>query len=272
MKLAYAVATPDTTDATMLALRGDLAPNFRLLRQLGYQGVDLMLRDPSQLDPRALLSLAGDTGLSFASISTGQLRKEDGLQLCSLNESERARAVARGQEVVELAQALGCGVNIGTFRGTLPAGDARTDALNAARASLAALLTHAAPRGVRIALEPQCRYVSNWLNTVAETKAFLAPFQPQPAILFDVYHAALEENSLWASLVEAGPLISMVQVSDNQRLPPGTGQISFPDVLRVLHALRFDGFVSVEALQRPSPEQAAAVSARYLRPLLDQLA
>jgi hypothetical protein len=37
MKLAFPIATPDTRDESMLALRGDLAESFRLLHQLGYR-------------------------------------------------------------------------------------------------------------------------------------------------------------------------------------------------------------------------------------------
>lgn len=36
MKLAYTVATPDTADSTMLALRGDPGESIQLLARLGY--------------------------------------------------------------------------------------------------------------------------------------------------------------------------------------------------------------------------------------------
>ena len=46
----------------------------------------------------------------------------------------------------------------------------------AVRASLTDLLEYAGARSVVLAIEPQCRYVSNWLNTVAETMKFAHSF------------------------------------------------------------------------------------------------
>jgi sugar phosphate isomerase/epimerase len=51
-----------------------------------------------------------------------------------------------------------------------------------------------------------------------------------------------------------------VQVSDSYRLAPGSGEINFAEFLRVLSAMPYGGFVSVECLPSPdSVEQAAGV-------------
>lgn len=273
MKLAYCVAGPDTRDPGVLALRGDPAEVFPRLASLGYAGVDLMVRDPALLDGARLQSLAERAGLRIVSLSTGQVRKEDQLSLAHPDETARARAVDRGRAIIDLAAALEAQVNIGTLRGHLPEGPAREEARAAARASLQALIAHAAPRGVRVALEPQSRYIINWLHTVAEARAFIAGLAPPgAALVFDVYHALLEEASVFAALVEAGPLVSLVQVSDSNRLPPGAGHLPLGEVLRVLAAIGFGGYVAVEAVQKPTPHEAAARAARHLVPLLEQIA
>ncbi len=272
MKLAYAVASPETADADMLALRRDPAEAFRLLARLGYRGIDLMVRDPAQIDSARLRDLAAANGLAFASVSTGQIRKEDRLSLTAPDERERVRAVDRGKATIDLAAALGAHVNIGTFRGTLGAGPARETALGVARAGLVALVDHARDRSVAIAIEPQSRYVIDWLNNVGETLAFIDTFprDGRPGVLLDVYHAALEEPSLPAALVRAAPRLLLVQVSDSNRLPPGAGQLAFGDIVRVLAALGYRGYLSVEALQRPTAAEAAAAAARHLLPYLEE--
>ncbi|MGH9843727.1 MAG: sugar phosphate isomerase/epimerase family protein [Blastocatellia bacterium] len=274
MKLAFPVATPDTADETMLALRGDLGESFRLLARLGYDGAELMVRDPRRLNPDEIRTLAARHNLALPAVSTGQLRKEDGLQLCTLDESARSRAVARTKEVIEFAAAINSPqINIGTLRGHLPAPAAERDqALAAARASVNELLNYAAERGVGVALEPQSRFVSNWLNSVDEAMAWLRPFaQPNWSLLFDAYHALFEEASVYAALIRARPKISHVQVADSNRLAPGGGQVNFGELLRVLAALDYRGHVSVEVLPLPSAAETAARAARCLRPLLEEL-
>jgi sugar phosphate isomerase/epimerase len=205
-------------------------------------------------------------------LSTGQVRKEDGLSLCDLDERARARAVDRARAIIDLAARLGAQVNIGTLRGPLPVGPSREPSRAAARASLQALLAHARGLGVRLALEPQSRQVINWLNTVGEARAFIAGLDPAPGLLLDVYHAFLEEPSLFAAIIDAAPLLTLVQVSDSNRLPPGCGHLPFGDVLRVLAAVGYRGFLAVEALQQPTPPEAAARAARHLLALLEQIA
>jgi sugar phosphate isomerase/epimerase len=272
MKLAFPVATPDTQDESMLALRGDLAEAFRLLNQLGYQGAELMTRAPRELDAAQIRALAGEFNLALVGVSTGQLRKEDGLQLCHLDRAERARAVARTKEVIDFArEAPAPQINIGTLRGHLPNSALREAAREAAAESLNELLDYALKRGVGIALEPQNRAVSNWLNSVDETLDWMARFkQPNLSMLFDAYHALFEEASVHAALIRAFPRVSHVQVADSNRLAPGGGQVHFGELLRVMAALGYGGYVSVEVLPLPSAAAAATRAARCLIPLMEE--
>jgi sugar phosphate isomerase/epimerase len=273
MKLAFPVATPDTRDESMLALRGDLAEAFRLLNQLGYQGAELMARAPHELDAARVRSLAGEFNLALAGVSTGQLRKEDGLQLCHLDRAERERAIARTKEVIDFAREVGAPqVNIGTLRGHLPNTELREVSREAAAESINELLDYALEREIGIALEPQSRFVSNWLNSVGETLDWMARFkQPNLSLLFDAYHALFEEASAYAALIRAFPRVSHVQVADSNRLAPGSGQVHFGELLRALAALGYRGYVSVEVLPLPSAAEAAARAARCLLPLMEEL-
>jgi sugar phosphate isomerase/epimerase len=273
MKLAFTVAGPDTRDPNMAAFRGEgLEHAFRTLSQLGYDAAELMVRNPAELDCAEIERLAGRYRLAIPAVSTGQLRKEDGLTLNSCDLAVRGEAVRRTREVVDLAARFGAQVNIGTLRGQMPADPDREAAMAAVRASLSELLEYAAGRGVVLAIEPQCRYVSNWLNTVEETMRFALSFSgAQPHLLFDVYHAMLEERSIAAAMIAGRERISWVQLADNHRGAPGTGLIHFGEHLRVLNALGYRGYLSVECNPLPDPETAARRAAEHLKPLLAQL-
>ncbi|MCL6543661.1 MAG: sugar phosphate isomerase/epimerase [Bryobacteraceae bacterium] len=272
IRLCYTVATPDCEDPNMLALRGPLERSFALLAHAGYSAAELMVRDPQLLDARQIRRQASDAGLELPAVSTGQLRKERGLQLCALDPALRGAAVDALLCVVDFAAEIGAGVvNIGTLRGHLPAGSERRTARAAAARALETALAHAAAASIAIALEPQCRYVSNWLNTVGETLAFLHGFSgPRPRMVFDCYHALLEERSVAAALIRAFPHLAWVQVSDSNRGAPGSAQHNFGELIRVLKALGYEGYLSVECL--PSADPAAAVQAaqRHLMPFLEE--
>ncbi len=272
MRLCYTVATPECEDREMLALRRPLGDAFELLASAGYQAAELMVRDPARLSPQVILRQAADAGLTLPAVSTGQLRKEEGFQLCALDEGARTRAVEALKRVVDFAAAAGAGVvNIGTLRGQLPSGENREKAANAAVRSMEQALAHAAQLRVKLAVEPQCRSVSNWINTVSEGLALRERFSgPRPGLVFDAYHALLEERSLFAALIRASAHVAWVQVSDSNRQSPGLGQQNFGELIRALAALGYDGFVSVECLQRPDEESAVRQAARHLIPLIEE--
>jgi sugar phosphate isomerase/epimerase len=271
MKLSFPVATPETRDETMLALRGDLAASFELLASLGYDGVELMIRDPRALDPEAIVRAARASSLAIVGVSTGQIRKEDGLSLSALAADARRLAVERGCAVIEFAAAIGAPqVNVGMFRGSLPDGDAAA-ARRAGTDSFATLAEAAERRGIAVAVEIQCRFAVNWLNTVSETVAWIGTFPAaKPRVLFDLYHAMIEEASIAASLVRAWPHVSYVQVADSNRRTPGSGHLPVADALRVLAALGYDGYVGVEIQPVPTAAAAAAAAITTLRPLIDE--
>jgi sugar phosphate isomerase/epimerase len=272
MRLCHTVATPECEDPNMLALRGPLDRSFALLAGAGYAAAELMVRDPERLDARQVRRQAADAGLALPAVSTGQLRKERGLQLCAIDPALRGAALDALLRVIDFAAEVGAGVvNIGTLRGHLPGGADGEAARRAAARALATAQVHAAAAGLVIALEPQCRYVSNWLHTVAESVAFLLRFpDPRPRLVFDCYHALLEERSVAAALIRAFPHLAWVQLADTNRGAPGAAQQNFGELVRILKALGYEGFLSVECLPSPDPAAAVLAAQRTLKPLLEE--
>jgi sugar phosphate isomerase/epimerase len=270
VKLAFTVATPETHDTKMAAFRGDLERVFGTLAEIGYDGAELMVRNPAELDAERIGRIAASCRLAIPAVSTGQLQKEDGLTLNSTDRAARECAVERTRHVIRFAARFGAQVNIGTLRGQMPdAGPTRDTAITAVRASLSEILEEADRAGVRVAVEPQCRYVSNWLNTVDEATTFAASFADHRLwLLFDVYHATLEERSVAAAMIRARPYLTWVQFSDSNRLAPGLGHLPFAEYVDVLRALGYDGYLSVECNPLPDAATAARKAAAHLRFLI----
>ena len=74
MKLCYQVATPDVAIAdSVTAYQGPLEKSFSDLAKLGYQGVELMTLNPSELDWDFVKKEAEKNGLKVVLVCTGEI-------------------------------------------------------------------------------------------------------------------------------------------------------------------------------------------------------
>jgi sugar phosphate isomerase/epimerase len=270
MKLAYMIATPELQTMPM-AWVGDYHTSIPKLAQIGYQGLELQVRDPSVFDTKDLARCAQQAGLQIAAVSTGGLGAADKLYLMSPDADIRARAVERYKQVLELAASYGCDASIGRFRGMASWAADRQTALGWFRAALDQLVPVAERLKIRIVLEPQMRFIGDTLNTVAETIQFIEEYgSPVLAFEGDTFHQSMEEPSLLASIVQGqrSGKMTYYQVSDSNRLAPGWGHHNWVDIMEVLRASGYQGWVSVECNQQPDSERTARRAFETLGPLV----
>ena len=104
-----------TQPASFAALlyKGNLDENIARVSSLGYDGVELAVRDPSLLDVPALEALLRKENLVVPAIGTGQAFGEEGLSLTDPDEQIRLKAIDRIKAQVRLARRLGAVVIIG---------------------------------------------------------------------------------------------------------------------------------------------------------------
>jgi len=272
MRLALAVQTPDVSLSLPVALlSGTWSEKVDKAAQLGVDGLELMTADPGRLDASEIRGTLEARGLSVVAIGSGAAAMQAGLTLLHVDEAVAARAVARLDELIDFAAAVGAQlVTIGSFRGKLAWVGA------GGHLHLADILRRAADRaaaaGIRLALEPLNRYEADLINTAEQGLEFVEEVgHPALGLLLDTYHANIEEASWetpFRSLMQAGRLWH-VHLGDNNRLPPGRGMIDFCALLRLLRALGYDGALSAELLAIPDPDTAARQTVEYMRPLLE---
>ncbi|RPE12184.1 sugar phosphate isomerase/epimerase [Chitinophaga lutea] len=114
--------------------------------------------------------------------------------------------------------------------------------------------------GVSIALEPLNRFESDLVNTAADVHRLVTDINHAAAgILLDGFHMALEERSLSAAIELAGPKLLHVQVAENYRGVPGTGQTPWQDFKKGLDTIGYRGVVSIESFTPDIKELAGAV-------------
>lgn len=118
----------------------------------------------------------------------------------------------------------------------------------------------AAARGLRIALEPLNRFESDLVNTTEDVLRLVKDIQhPAAGIMLDGFHMSIEERDVEQAIVAAGDLLIHLQVSENYRGTPGTGQTPWWAYRRGLEAINYTGTVTIESFTPANQELAGAV-------------
>ncbi len=102
--------------------KGDLEANLRRIAYLGYDGVELAIRDPKLVDYKALEQMVRSCNLSVPAIGTGQAWGEEGLSFTDPDPAVRRQAIERIKSHIEGASRFGAVIIIGLIRGIVKAG------------------------------------------------------------------------------------------------------------------------------------------------------
>jgi 5-keto-L-gluconate epimerase len=265
LRFGYTVATPEVRSTSLKAYYGPIELSLYTLSELGYAGVELMVRSPQEINSAKLEQLLSKYNLSVPVVGTGQLESEDKLSLTDPIIEGRQAAVQRLKEVVDFAGHFGSYVNLGRIRGKIISGIPQAVSKDRMKECLLQVLDYAAKQGVKLIIEPQNKSIINWINTVPEALDFIAELNhPGLGTMVDTYHSNIEEKSVWGAFIRAADLLWYVHISDSNGCSPGMGHLNFPEILDVLTAIKYEGFVTVEVSQVPDSRTAAKRAINYL--------
>jgi D-psicose/D-tagatose/L-ribulose 3-epimerase len=115
-------------------------------------------------------------------------------------------------------------------------------------------------RGLEIALEPLNRFESDLVNTASDVMRLINDINhPAAKVLLDGFHMSIEERDFEKAIVAAGDKLIHVQVSENYRGTPGTGQTPWHSLKAGLAKVNYKGAVSIESFTPEIKELAGAV-------------
>lgn len=267
MKCSIVLSTQPTTFEGV-AYKGEWERHAERMAWLGYDGVELAVRDPRLLDITEMQSVLHSLRLGVPAIGTGQAYVEEGLSFTDPDEAVRRQAIERIQAHIDFARPLGAQVIIGLVRGRLREAVPCELAMEWLMAALAECAAYAAP-DVRLVLEPINRYETNLINTIAEGIELIhAIGMENIGLLFDTFHANIEEVSIEEAIRLAGSRLYHVHVADSNRWYPGAGHLDFAMVIATLRKIGYEGYLSVEAMPMPDADTCALRSIALLRSLL----
>ncbi|MDY7040295.1 MAG: 5-keto-L-gluconate epimerase [Chloroflexota bacterium] len=267
MKLSIVLSTHQAGfDA--VAFKGDFEENVAKIAALGYDGVELAIREPKLVDGERLLGVLTRYGLEVPAIGTGQAWGEEGLSFTDPDESVRQAAIRRVREHVPFAARAGAVIIIGLLRGIVKPGVGQEQAHGWLVEALRACSQAARPAGVRLALEPINRYETTLVNSVAQGLQLISAVgEDNFGLLLDTFHMNIEEPSIEQSIHAAGGHIFHFHVADSNRWYPGAGHVDFASVLAALRETGYGGYVSGEFMAVPDADTAARRAIAHLQAL-----
>lgn len=237
--------------------------------ELGYDGIELSLRDPSEVDASRIQDCVSALGLRVCGIATGQAYYNDRLSLYTLDNNRRRQAITRLKRHIDLAAQVDAMVILGGIRGRLENGSKREEQIAVGKAAMCEVCSYGLSKDVTLLLEPINRYETNIINTIAEGIDLIDELeQPNLKLLADTFHMNIEEASPVKALESTTDYLGYVHFADNNRLAPGWGNVDFDAVYQALRCIGFDGPIGIEILPKPGDREASAQAIRFLDALI----
>ncbi len=245
--------------------KGDLEENLQRIASLGYDGVELAIRDPHLVDYDALEKLVRSQGLSVPAIGTGQAWGEEGLSFTDPDPTVRYASLERIKSHIPGALRFKAVIIIGLIRGVVKPGVDPLQAMDWLIQALQECSQAAHPFGIRLALEPINHYETTLINTAAQGLELIERVGADNfGLLLDTFHMNIEEANIASSIKSCGNRLFHFHVADSNRWYPGAGHLDFRSILKTLAGTGYKGWISGEFLPKPDAETAAREGITFL--------
>lgn len=234
------------------------APILRMLKQQGYDGVELPVFDLDGSKFKALGQRLDDIGLERTAVTVctaeaNPIGETPAIRQAGLDHIKKA---------IDMCQIAGathlCGPfhsALGVFSGQGPT----ADEWSRAKEILTKAADHAQQAGVTLTLEYLNRFETYFLTSAADTTRFIQEVNhPALRTMYDTFHANIEEKDLAQAIRTIAPVMAHVHISENDRSTPGEGHVDFETTFKTLKEVNYDGWMVVEAFGLALPALAAA--------------
>lgn len=239
------------------------AENLPLLPQIkaaGFDGIEVSLFDPLNFAVADIRRGLADNGLECTICSV--VGKD--VNIISDEAATRRRAREHMARCIEAAARVGAKIIAGPLYspvGFLPGRRRTADEWHWAIECYQSLGPTLAGHGVTIAIEPLNRFETYFLNTAKDTVALCdAINHPNVGVLFDTFHANIEEKDVAAAYRTVGKHLKHVHTCENDRGIPGSGHVDWTGVFASLRAIGYDGWLTIESFGFALPNLSAAAA------------
>lgn len=234
---------------------------FLKIAQLGFDVVEIAVEDPALIDVKKVKEALNQYGLQ--TVICGAFGNSRDLT----NESKDVQQ--NGLSYIEACLDMCAELGVSFFAGPMysAVGKARMLKPEQRKAewdlavhNLQKVCDMAGSRGLKIALEPLNRFESDLVNTANDVMRMVKDINhPAANVILDSFHMSIEERDVEQAIKSVGDKLIHVQVSENYRGAPGSGQTPWDAYKRGLEAINYKGIVSIESFTTDNVELAGAV-------------
>ncbi len=234
---------------------------FPKIKSYGYDAVEIPVEDPALIDIDWVKKALADNGLSPVICGAFGPSRD----LTHEDPAFHQTCFDYLDSCFEIASELGAGFVAGPMysavgKARLVSPEQKKIEWNRAVTNLRKVCNTAAKHGLEIAIETLNRFETDLINTAAELKQLITDInEPQAKAILDGFHMNIEEPSIEEAIKAVGDKLIHVQVSENYRGTPGTGQTNWAAWKRGLEAVNYQGYVSIESFTPEIKELAGAV-------------
>jgi D-psicose/D-tagatose/L-ribulose 3-epimerase len=243
---------------------GNFGPeHFDLLPKIkanGFDGIEVALIRPADFKATEIRKAAQKNGLecTVCSVLPGEL------SLISPDAQVRSKTVAHMSECFEACAEAGAKLIAGPLYspvGYLPGRRRTEDEWKNAVDGYKQLGPVLAANGVTACIEPLNRFETYFLNTTEDAVKLCAEIDhPNVGILWDTFHANIEEKDPAKALRTTGRFLKHVHTCENDRGTPGSGHVDWKGVFGALRDMKYDGWLTIESFGFAIGELSAAAS------------
>lgn len=238
-------------------LNDSMLPILEKLKQIGYDGVEIPLFNYG-LDYESWGKKLDDLGLERTAVTVRNVEDNP----ISENPDVRSAGVSGNCQALDCCAALGAQTLVGPFHSALghfSGAGPTADEWKWGVESMSKVAEHAEKVGVDLAIECLNRFETYLLNTHADSYRFAQEVDnPRCKVMYDTFHANIEEKSSSQAIKACSPLLQHVHISENDRSTPGSGGVKWEENFKALAEVGYDGWMVIEAFGLALPELAAA--------------
>ncbi len=271
MKSAITICLVSEAKLGPFVFHEGLADGCARAAKFGFDAVEIFPPSASAVDIAELQSLLDHHGLKVAAVGTGAGWVLHKYSLTSPEAGNRARARDFILSVIDLAGGFGAPAILGSMQGRYDAPVSREQALGWLAEALDELGEYAKQHHVPFLYEPLNRYETNLFNRQGDAAGFLRSLRTRNVkLLCDLFHMAIEEADLAATLEVCGPLVGHIHFADSNRRAIGLGHTPPVPIVEALRGIGYKGYLSAEILPLPDADTAAKQTMESFRAALRQ--
>ena len=229
------------------------------LKKVGYDGVEVPIFEGDRAHYEKLGRALKDNGLEATTVTVMPDTAHD---ITRADPKERQGGADHLCWAIDNTRALGGTLLAGPIHQALGhfTGQGRTaEEWERAVEVMRSVADYAADAGIQLSVEPLNRFECYFLNTVRDTADFVQVVgKPNVGVLYDTFHANIEEKHPVGALKENLRWVNHVHISANDRGTPGKDHVPWAATFAVLKDNGYDGWLTIEAFSTGLPDLAAA--------------